>query len=108
MIGEISYRILVSYSSSWVGIHHKRKFLVTVCVGVVVDSFVSLNHPLHMQEQMKELLLKVTPNKKNDGWKKPGCQNCQDNNTVATCRHCWKCGEEGHKAQEKDKCKEGK
>ena len=48
MIGEISYRILVSYSSSWVGIHHKRKFLVTVCVGVVVDSFVSLNHPLHM------------------------------------------------------------
>ena len=60
-----------------------------------------------MQEQMKELL-KVTPNKKNDGWKKPGCQNCQDNNTVATCRHCWKCGEEGHKAQEKDKCKEGK
>ena len=61
-----------------------------------------------MQEQMKELL-KVNPNlkKNSDGWKKPGCKNCQDNNTVATCRHCWKCGEDGHKAQDK-KCEEGK
>ena len=61
-----------------------------------------------MQEQMKEMLA-VYPNlKKNaSSWKKPGCQACQNNNTVATCRHCWKCGEEGHKAQEKDKCKEG-
>ena len=58
-----------------------------------------------MQEQMKELLV-ANPNlkKQNPPWKR-GCQACQDNNKSSSCRHCWKCGEDGHKSQD---CPKGK
>ena len=49
-----------------------------------------------MQEQMKEML-KVNPNFQNRPREK-GCQKCRDANRGDTCRHCWKCGEDGHRA----------
>ena len=54
-----------------------------------------------MQEQLAELMLKETA-------KKPpfrkGCDACKTNNKADSCRHCWKCGEDGHKAQD-GKCR---
>ena len=52
-----------------------------------------------MQEQMKELLAGNA--KKNSNWKKnAGCQSCKDKNIASSCRHCWKCGQDGHKSQD--------
>ena len=31
------------------------------------------------------------------GW---GCQNCRDQNRGFDCRHCFRCGEENHRAYE--------
>ena len=59
-----------------------------------------------LQEQMAELIKKDTGGKA-PFWK-PGCDACKANNQANSCRHCWKCGEDGHKAQEKEKCKKGK
>ena len=52
-----------------------------------------------MQEQMKELLAGNA--KKIPNWKKnAGCQPCKDKNIASSCRHCWKCGQDGHKSQD--------
>ena len=59
-----------------------------------------------MQEQMAEIMKKETGGKA-PFWR-PGCDACKANNQSSSCRHCWKCGEDEHKAQEKDKCKKGK
>ena len=54
-----------------------------------------------LQEQMGELL-KLNPAVKK--FKKPGCEACAAANKADSCRHCWKCGDDGHKASETDKC----
>ena len=54
-----------------------------------------------MQEQMIELMKKETAGK--PGYKK-GCDACRAANKSNSCRHCWKCGEDGHKSQD---CKKG-
>ena len=55
-----------------------------------------------MQEQMAELMKKEL-NKKPPFRK--GCDACKASNKSDSCRHCWKCGEDGHKSQE---CTKGK
>ena len=53
-----------------------------------------------MQEQMKELLT-ANSKRQNSSWKKnAGCQPCKDSNKASSCRHCWKCGHDGHKSQD--------
>ena len=54
-----------------------------------------------MQEQMGELLKSNPAVRK---FKKPGCEACAAANKADSCRHCWKCGDDGHKASETDKC----
>ena len=54
-----------------------------------------------LQEQMGELLKSNPAVKK---FKKPGCEACAAANKADSCRHCWKCGDDGHKASETDKC----
>ena len=58
-----------------------------------------------MQEQMKELMA-ANSKRQDPPWKKnAGCQACKDGNVASSCRHCWKCGKDGHKAQD-GKCEE--
>ena len=54
-----------------------------------------------MQEQMIELMKKETAGKPGN---KKGCDACRAANKSNSCRHCWKCGEDGHKSQD---CKKG-
>lgn len=60
------------------------------------------NQMMVMQKQMGEML-KSNPAVKRF-FKKPGCTACAAANKAESCRHCWKCGEDGHKASETDKC----
>ena len=55
-----------------------------------------------MQEQMGELLKSNPAVKKFN--RKPGCEACAAADKSSSCKHCWKCGQDGHKANEPDKC----
>ena len=58
-----------------------------------------------MQEQMGELLRSNPAVKR---FNKPGCEACAAANKAQSCKHCWKCGGDGHKANEADKCPKSK